>query len=235
MKQESNSVLEAVRGEATPRTVARSAPARNLLLQVAVGFALLAVLAAGAVVYWVASDEPARVGVGPLPTTDRSHEEILQDLINRGLIPSQSVEPAPRNQDEMIRDLINRGLIPAQTLGPDPVVLNAGPSDSLNSCFTFSPEQLSRVTDIAFAGTVTAFGEGTVTLNVDSWYRGGDAAAKVVLNAPAGMEALIGGIPFATGAQYLISAQGGNVNYCGFSGPASPAHLVSFNQAFPQS
>jgi hypothetical protein len=70
-----------------------------------------------------------------------------------------------------------------------------------------------------------------VTLTVDEWYRGGDSA-EAVLNAPQGMEALIGGIPFQVGDAYLISAQGGNVNYCGFSGPLSPEYQAVFEEAF---
>ena len=61
----------------------------------------------------------------------------------------------------------------------------------------------------------------TVHLDVDHWFKGGDAG-QVVLNAPQGMEALIASIPFEVGRQYLITAYDGNVNYCGFSGPSTP-------------
>jgi hypothetical protein len=46
------------------------------------------------------------------------------------------------------------------------------------------------------------------------------------------MEALIGGIPFAVGEEYLVSAQAGSVNYCGFSGPATPEYRTAFEAAF---
>jgi hypothetical protein len=111
--------------------------------------------------------------------------------------------------------------------------LNAGGEDITQMCIAFSPEELEKVAEIAFAGTVTAVNGNDVTLTVDDWYRGGDAA-EVALNAPQGMEALIGGIPFEVGAQYLITAQDGNVNYCGFSGPATPEYAAAFEEAFAQ-
>jgi hypothetical protein len=46
------------------------------------------------------------------------------------------------------------------------------------------------------------------------------------------MEALIAGFPFEVGAQYLITAYDGNVNYCGFSGPSTPEFRAAFEQAF---
>jgi hypothetical protein len=36
------------------------------------------------------------------------------------------------------------------------------------------------------------------------------------------------------GDQYLISAQGGSVNYCGFSGPSTPDLRAGFETAFAQ-
>lgn len=115
-----------------------------------------------------------------------------------------------------------------------PLQLDARGEDIMASCIMFSAEELERVAEIAFEGTVTSVEGDTVTLRVNTWYRGDEAAGEVVLNAPQGMEALIGGIPFQTGNQYLISAQGGSVNYCGFSGEATPDLGASFEQAFTQ-
>lgn len=115
-----------------------------------------------------------------------------------------------------------------------PIALDAGGEDIMASCIAFSPEELEKVAELAFEGTVTRVDGDTVTLSVDTWFRGGDEATEVVLNAPQGMEALIGGIPFVVGDQYLISAQGGNVNYCGFSGPSTPDLRAGFDTAFAQ-
>ena len=99
------------------------------------------------------------------------------------------------------------------------------------SCIMFSPDELARVAEIAFEGTVMSVEGSTVNLSIDTWFKGGDYT-EVVLDAPPGMEALIGGIPFEVGSQYLISAQAGVVNYCGFSGPSSPEYRAAFEQAF---
>lgn len=115
-----------------------------------------------------------------------------------------------------------------------PIALDAGGEDILQSCIMFSPEELEKVAELAFAGTVTSVEGDTVTLTVDTWYRGGDDADTVVLDAPQGMEALIGGVPFTVGTEYLISAQGGTVNYCGFSGEATPDLRAGFEAAFPR-
>ncbi len=109
--------------------------------------------------------------------------------------------------------------------------LNAPAEDMMASCIMFSPEDLARVADIAFEGTVTSLNGSTVTLSVDTWFKGGDYT-EVMLDAPLGMEALIGGIPFEAGSQYLISAQAGTVNYCGFSGPSTPEYRAAFQRAF---
>jgi hypothetical protein len=111
--------------------------------------------------------------------------------------------------------------------------LSAGEEDLTQMCIAFSPEELEAVAEIAFEGTVTSVDGAAVTLTVDHWYRGGDAEV-VVLNAPQGMEALIGGIPFEVGGQYLITAADGNVNYCGFSGPSTPEMRSAFDEAFAQ-
>ena len=57
-------------------------------------------------------------------------------------------------------------------------------------------------------------------------------AQMATLVAPEGMEALIGGVTFEPGQQYLISATEGVVNYCGLSGPATPELQALFDQAF---
>jgi hypothetical protein len=113
--------------------------------------------------------------------------------------------------------------------GP-PLVLDAGGGDTMASCIQFSVDELAKA-PVAFEGTVTSMENDTVTLTVDRWFTGGDAAT-VVLNAPQGLEALIGSIPFNAGEQYLMTAYDGTVNYCGFSGPATPELLAAFEQAF---
>jgi hypothetical protein len=54
----------------------------------------------------------------------------------------------------------------------------------------------------------------------------------VVLETTPGMEALIGGIAFDVGQLYLITAADGTVNFCGYSGVATPEMTAAFDEAF---
>jgi hypothetical protein len=111
-----------------------------------------------------------------------------------------------------------------------PMQLAAGESDAMASCIVLTSEVLAPV-EVAFAGTVTAIDGETVTLEVTKWYVGGDTDT-VVLTAPAGLEALIGSVPFAVGENFLVSATEGVVNYCGFSGPATADLQAIYDGAF---
>lgn len=133
------------------------------------------------------------------------------------------------------------GLIAVNVVGDDsggdgplaqgpPLVLSLGESDALASCMALDTGLLAGMSP-AFAATATAVGDGVVTLDVDRWYTGGDAAT-VELEAQPGMEALIAGFDFEVGRQYLITASDGTVNFCGYSGPATPELTALFDQAF---
>lgn len=187
--------------------------------------------------------DPMNTGVPTEPTTSRSSQELLERIMSTPLKDRTEPSSAPRRTWVVAMAavfvlvvavaggiaLINGDEAPVAS-GP-PLELNAGGEDLMASCIVFSPEELDSVAEIAFAGTVRDVDGATVTLDVDTWFRGGEASS-VVLNAPQGMEALIGGIPFVVGDQYLITAQGGNVNYCGFSGPDTPDYRAVFETAF---
>jgi len=51
-----------------------------------------------------------------LQAVDSYPTAMTRDLVNRGLIPSQSLEPAPQSMDTRLQDLVNQGLIPSQSL-----------------------------------------------------------------------------------------------------------------------
>jgi hypothetical protein len=115
--------------------------------------------------------------------------------------------------------------------GTAPLVLSAGESDpALMSCLPFSVDILDDM-EVAFEGTVTNVDGDQLTLDVVTWYKGGDSD-QVQITAPLGMEALIGGIPFEAGGSYLVSASNGVVSYCGYTGVASPELRAAFEQAF---
>jgi hypothetical protein len=112
----------------------------------------------------------------------------------------------------------------------EPMELTAGQSDAMASCLAFDPAILADM-PVAFEGTVTAVDGDQVTLDVDHWFKGGDTD-EVIVTAPQGLEALIGGISFEDGKQYLVSASEGQVNYCGFSGESTAELRAGFEEAF---
>jgi hypothetical protein len=105
------------------------------------------------------------------------------------------------------------------------------PGDNVaQMCIAISPELVADM-PVAFKGTVDTSEGGVVTLTIDQAYKGTDAQVATLI-APEGLEALIGGVTFEPGQQYLITATDGVVNYCGFSGPATPELQAIFDQAF---
>lgn len=108
--------------------------------------------------------------------------------------------------------------------------LGLGEGGAMASCLAVSADILRDMSP-AFLGTVTAVDGEQVTLAVDRWYAG-EEYATVILHAPAGMEALIGGIDFQVGEQYFVTAFDGVVNYCGYSDAYSPELAAIYEEAF---
>lgn len=109
--------------------------------------------------------------------------------------------------------------------------LSSGNDDIMASCMVVDATIIAQ-NPIAFKGTVTTADAGVVQLTVDEAYVGVTEQA-VTLSAPEGMEALIGGVAWDVGAQYLVSAWDGTVNYCGQTGPATPELQAIYDEAFP--
>lgn len=114
--------------------------------------------------------------------------------------------------------------------GP-PLELSLGESGVMSSCIAFDTSFLAGMSP-AFAGTATSVDGETVTLTVDRWYAGGDAAT-VELRGAVGSPALIDGFEFQVDQRYLITAAEGTVNFCGYSGLATPELTAAFDAAFP--
>ena len=61
-------------------------------------------------------------GLVPSPTrqpaqpVSQSRDDIVHDLVTRGLVPAATLQTAPLSRDEIVRDLVTRGLVPAATL-----------------------------------------------------------------------------------------------------------------------
>ena len=103
-------------------------------------------------------------------------------------------------------------------------------SDVANSCIVFDVAFLAQM-PVALAGTVTAVEPEQVTVDVDRWYRGGDADL-VTIAVQSGNSVALDGVEFRQGERYLITATDGIVNGCGFSGPATPELEQAFDEAF---
>ncbi len=86
--------------------------------------------------------------------------------------------------------------------------------------------------DQAFEGTVTAITGNMVTLEATDVYQGDVGETVQVSAPPAGLDALINQTQFQVGGTYLVSAFGGSVSMCGFSGPASGDLQKLFKEAF---
>lgn len=114
---------------------------------------------------------------------------------------------------------------------PTTLALSVPPGDVQSSCVMFDVSIL-REMPVAFAGTVTDIDDDTVTLDVDRWYKGGDADLVTVGINSGQTSAALEGVDFAAGESYLLTATDGTVNGCGFSGPASPQLAAAFAEAF---
>jgi hypothetical protein len=108
--------------------------------------------------------------------------------------------------------------------------LSSGNDDIMASCMVLDATMIAQA-QVAFKGTVTMAQNGVVQLVVDEAYVGVDEQA-VTLSAPEGMEALIGGVAWEVGGQYLVTAWDGVVNYCGQTGPATPELQAIYDEAF---
>ena len=113
---------------------------------------------------------------------------------------------------------------------PTTLALSVPDGTAVNSCIAFDVAFL-RDMPVAFAGTVTDVAEGSVTLDVDHWYKGGDAGVVTVAN-PAGASVALDGVEFTDGDRFLVTATDGVVNGCGFSGPATAELEHAFDEAF---
>lgn len=205
--------------------------------------------------------DPMHPGVTVEPLTTSSSQSRLEHIMNTPLIDEdhstersrRSGTNTPRNTDlgrhrsrnwAIIGSLAAAAIIavgtavvlgesgsddPQVAAGP-PLELSLGEGDALSSCMMFDVAFLADMTP-AFAATATAVDGEAVTLEVDHWYAGGDAAT-VVLHGSGTSPALIAGFTFEIGLQYLITAAEGNVNFCGYSGLATPELTAAFDQAF---
>ena len=110
------------------------------------------------------------------------------------------------------------------------LALPAGSGTSINSCVPFDVQFL-RDMPVAFSGSATEVGDDSVTLEVDRWFKGGNADVVRLSNYDLSTVSL-DGFTFEQGDRYLITATEGTVNFCGFSGPWNQELADAFDEAF---
>jgi hypothetical protein len=115
---------------------------------------------------------------------------------------------------------------------PTELALTLEPSDPMTQiCIAVDATVLAPV-DLAFGGTIGQVTESSVTIDVDHWYKGGDADVVTLEIAEGGNEVALDGVAFVSGERFLVTATGTTVNTCGLSGPASPEFEALFDEAF---
>jgi hypothetical protein len=181
--------------------------------------------------------DPMATGKPIEPVTSESSRHLLEDVMATEI--KESVEQGPRRGPWYMAAAAALVLVVGgyaafsgggEPAGPPLELALPGGDTTMGSCIQFSVDILADM-PLAFEGTAVGSADGKVTLDVDHWYKGGDAA-QVVLTAGPAQPALIGGVDFVEGEQYLVTATGGNVNACGFSGPSTAELKTAFDQAF---
>lgn len=183
------------------------------------------------------------------PITSPTARKLLEEIMNTPLTteaPHAERRRAPRPQWAMpaaaVAAIVGLGAVgfavlndgdESDTATPaagDVLALDTGVEDLLASCPVLDATILA-FNPVAFKGTVTSVDGSTVELSIDEAYAGTDAQ-MATLNAPEDMEALIGGVAWEVGGEYLIAAADGVVQYCSQSGPASPELQALYDEAF---
>lgn len=121
---------------------------------------------------------------------------------------------------------------PAGTPGATAMTLKvpSGTGTSIGSCVPFDVRYL-RDMPVAFSASATEVHQNGVTLEVDRWYKGGDADIVHLANYDLST-ASVDGFIFEEGRRYLITATDRTVNYCGYSAPWNQERAEAFDKAF---
>jgi hypothetical protein len=115
---------------------------------------------------------------------------------------------------------------------PSTLELSVEPTDPMTAMCIAVDATVLAPSDLAFAGTVGEVTESSVTVDVDHWYKGGDADVVTLTLAEGGNEVALDGVAFVSGERFLVTATGTTVNTCGLSGPATPDLEALYDEAF---
>ncbi len=111
------------------------------------------------------------------------------------------------------------------TTTTDPVVVTLQAPTLGAKCAAPSPEILAQF-DTVFSGTVTAIDGDVVTLAPTEMFVGESADEIEIVGSSPDLRALAGQVDFEVGETYYVSAAGGEVSACGYSGAASDSQLT---------
>jgi len=114
----------------------------------------------------------------------------------------------------------------------DTVTELAMPSGAIKGrCPVPTSELLSSQT-VAFDATVVSVDAGVTTLEPTRWYAGEPTDLVRVQSPPESLKYAVGAVDFRDGRRYLVSATGGRLSVCGFTGPYSPDLAALYQRAF---
>ena len=197
---------------------------------------------------------------GPLTPADPQglarllEDTMSHDLDTRADLPQQSTELRRRGPlawlvaAAAVAVIAGGGYAAVSSIQGDDTVPQAGPDTSASvdepvvvtleapaavpaKCAVPTPELLGGA-EIAFAGTVSAIDGDVVTLTPTETYTGETADEIKVVGMRPDLRALVGQVEFVVGGTYLVSATGGQVSVCGFSGEATPELQQLYDLAF---
>lgn len=117
--------------------------------------------------------------------------------------------------------------------GPETTMHLTLPSSmAMTSCIAYSVEILADM-PTAFSGQAVEVTDDSVTLEVDKWYRGGDADNVELATTNGEQVSLTGVVDFTKDKRYLVTAsETGTVNSCGFTAEWSPEMADDFEAGF---
>jgi hypothetical protein len=123
------------------------------------------------------------------------------------------------------------GSQPSAPAAAEPELTLVLPARAPGRCAAFSVDVLSGA-EQAFSGTAVTVDDREAVLQVDHWYRGGDADLVRLATGDMVARGLVEGLGFTEGERYLVTADAGVVTPCGYSAPWSPAMARAYAQAF---
>jgi hypothetical protein len=122
---------------------------------------------------------------------------------------------------------------PAAPTASEPTVTELSAPPPIEAKCAVPTAEMLATQELAFAGTVTAIEGDTVTLETTTSYAGDVGDTVEVTAPPADLQAMLLATDFQVGGEYLVSATGGQVSVCGFSGAATPQLEQLYQAAFP--